>query len=131
MQLADALEWETLVFGVPAMNPSELIDKQIEELADWRGDMLARVRKIIREADPDIREDWKWSTGVWTHDGMVCSVGAFADHLKINFFQGAALADPNGIFNADRCSMKVLLLGGSLHRPSHTSAMLLYARFSG
>jgi hypothetical protein len=100
MQLADALEWETLVFGVPAMNPSELIDKQIEELADWRGDRLARVRKIIREADPDIREDWKWSTGVWTHDGMVCSVGAFADHLKINFFQGAALADPNGIFNA-------------------------------
>jgi len=82
------------------MNPSELIDKQIEELGDWRGDMFASLRKLIHEADPDITEEWKWSTGVWTHDGMVCSVGAFADHLKINFFQGAALADPEGLFNA-------------------------------
>jgi hypothetical protein len=82
------------------LNPSELIDKQIEELADWRGEMFAGLRKLIHEADPDITEEWKWSTGVWTHNGMVCSVGAFADHLKINFFQGAALADPRGLFNA-------------------------------
>jgi hypothetical protein len=82
------------------MNPSELIDKQIGDLADWRGEMFARLRKLIHEADPDINEEWKWSTGVWTHNGMVCSVGAFADHLKINFFQGAALADPDGLFNA-------------------------------
>jgi hypothetical protein len=82
------------------MNPSELIDKQIEDLADWRGDIFASLRKLIREADPDITEEWKWSTGVWTHNGMVCSVGAFADHLKINFFQGAALADPHQLFNA-------------------------------
>jgi hypothetical protein len=54
----------------------------------------------FHEADPAITEEWKWSTGVWTHDGMVCSVGAFADHLKINFFQGAALADPESLFNA-------------------------------
>ena len=81
-------------------NPSELIDRQIEELGDWRGDMFARLRKLIHEADPDITEEWKWSTGVWTHNGMVCSVGAFGDHLKINFFQGAALADPDQLFNA-------------------------------
>jgi hypothetical protein len=82
------------------VNPSELIDKQIEELPDWRGDMFARLRKLIHEADPDITEEWKWSTGVWTHNGMVCAVGAFEDHLKVNFFQGAALADPDGLFNA-------------------------------
>jgi hypothetical protein len=84
----------------PAENPSELIDKQIAELADWRGDMFADLRKLIHEADPEITEEWKWSTGVWTHNGMVCSVGAFGDHLKINFFQGAALPDPDGLFNA-------------------------------
>jgi hypothetical protein len=82
------------------VNPSELIDKQIEELPDWRGEMFAGLRKLIHAADPDITEEWKWSTGVWTDDGMVCSVGAFADHLKINFFQGAALADPQHLFNA-------------------------------
>src|ERR1700682_4133602 len=84
----------------PAENPSELVDKQIAELADWRGDMFADLRTLIHEADPDITEEWKWSTGVWTHNGMVCSVGAFGDHLKINFFQGAALADPQKLFNA-------------------------------
>ena len=82
------------------MNPSELIDNQIKELGDWRGDMFAELRRIIHEADPAITEEWKWGTGVWTHDGMVCAVGAFADHLKINFFQGAALADPESLFNA-------------------------------
>jgi hypothetical protein len=75
------------------MNPSELIDKQIQELDDWRGGMFVRLRKLIHEADPDITEEWKWSTGV-------CAVGAFADHLKVNFFQGAALADPDKLFNA-------------------------------
>jgi hypothetical protein len=79
---------------------SELIDKQVAELDDWRGEMFVKLRKLIHEADPDITEEWKWGTGVWTHKGMVCAVGAFADHLKINFFQGAALADPDGLFNA-------------------------------
>jgi hypothetical protein len=82
------------------MNASELIDRQIEELADWRGKLFASLRTLIHEADPSVTEEWKWSTGVWTHNGMVCSVGAFADHLKINFFRGAALADPDGLFNA-------------------------------
>jgi hypothetical protein len=82
------------------MNPSDLIDKQIKALADWRGTMVATIRKLIREADPKIKEDWKWGTAVWTHDGLVCAVGAFKDHVKVNFFQGAALADPHKLFNA-------------------------------
>ena len=59
------------------MNPSERIDKQITELADWRGQMIARLRKLILEADPDISEEWKWNTPVWSHQGLVCAVGAF------------------------------------------------------
>ncbi|MGH7456243.1 MAG: DUF1801 domain-containing protein [bacterium] len=82
------------------MNPSKLIDKQIKDLADWRGQTLARLRKLIHEVDPDITEEWKWGTAVWSHNGMVCAGGAFKDHLKINFFQGAALADPHKLFNA-------------------------------
>ena len=82
------------------MNPAELIDQQIQDLADWRGEMVAILRKLIHEADPGITEEWKWSTGVWTHDGMVCAVGTFADRVKINFFQGAALPDPQELFNA-------------------------------
>lgn len=82
------------------MNASELIDKQIAELADWRGQLFVRLRNLIHEADPDITEEWKWGTGVWTHNGMVCAVAAFKDHLKVNFFQGALLIDPNKLFNA-------------------------------
>ena len=82
------------------MNPSELIDKQIEDLADWRGQMMAQFRKLIHEADPDVTEEWKWDTAVWSHNGLVCAVGAFKDHLKINFFKGASLSDPQGLFNA-------------------------------
>lgn len=82
------------------MNPSELIDKQIADLADWRGELFARLRKLIRAADADIIEEWKWDTAVWTHNGMVCAVGAFKDHMKINFFKGASLEDPHGLFNA-------------------------------
>lgn len=82
------------------MNPSKLIDKQITDLADWRGQMLSRLRKLIHEADPDITEEWKWGTAVWSHKGLVVAVGAFKDHLKINFFKGATLPDPHGLFNA-------------------------------
>src|SRR5438093_13315498 len=80
--------------------PSQLIDKQIAALGDWRGKMLARLRKLILEAVPDITEEWKWNTGVWTHNGLVCSAGSFKDHVKINFFKGASLQDPKGLFNA-------------------------------
>jgi len=82
------------------MNASKLIDKQIADLADWRGKVFARLRKLINAADPDIIEVWKWDTAVWSHDGMVCAVGGFKDHVKVNFFKGAFLDDPKGLFNA-------------------------------
>ena len=80
--------------------PSQLITNQIAGLADWRGKMLARLRKLIHEADSDITEEWKWGTAVWSHKGNVVAVGAFKDHLKINFFKGASLKDAHGLFNA-------------------------------
>jgi hypothetical protein len=80
--------------------PSHLITNQIAELADWRGKTLARLRQLILAADPDITEEWKWGTAVWSHKGNVVAVGAFKDHLKINFFKGASLKDPKGLFNA-------------------------------
>jgi hypothetical protein len=82
------------------MNPSQLITNLITELADWRGDMLDRLRKLILEAAPDITEEWKWGTAVWSQKGLVCSAGIFADHVKLNFFKGASLEDPQGLFNA-------------------------------
>ncbi len=81
-------------------SPSQLISSQIAELADWRGEMLARLRELIHEAAPDIMEEWKWSTAVWSQYGLVCSAGAFKDHVKLNFFQGATLKDPKGLFNS-------------------------------
>lgn len=80
--------------------PSQLITNQIAELADWRGKMLARLRKLILEAIPGIAEEWKWGTAVWSKKGLVCSAGAFTDHVKLNFFKGASLKDPKGLFNA-------------------------------
>jgi hypothetical protein len=82
------------------MNASERIDQQIAELADWRGHMLARLRKLILEADPDITEEWKWETAVWSHRGLVCAAGTFKETVKMNFFQGAFLEDPQKLFNA-------------------------------
>jgi len=79
---------------------SQLITQRLEELGDWRGDMLKNIRKLVHEAAPDITEDWKWDTPVWTHDGLVCSVGAFKAHVKIHFFKGASLEDPKSLFNA-------------------------------
>jgi hypothetical protein len=82
------------------MNPSERIDKQIAELTDWRGQLFARLRKLILEADPDITEEWKWDTAVWSHQGLVCAVTTFKKTVKMNFFQGASLEDPQKLFNA-------------------------------
>lgn len=82
------------------LSASELITNQIAELGDWRGQMLAQLRQVILAAVPDITEEWKWGTGVWTQNGMVCSAGPFKDHVKINFFKGASLPDPAGLFNA-------------------------------
>ena len=81
-------------------NASANIDKQIADLKDWRGPMIAKLRKVILASSPDIVEDWKWDTGVWAANGNVVSVGAFKDHVKINFFKGASLKDPKKLFNA-------------------------------
>ena len=82
------------------MNPTELIDKQIADLGDWRGKTLAQLRQLIHAAAPEITEEWKWGTGVYTQKGLVCAASAFKDHAKLNFFKGAALEDPKGLFNA-------------------------------
>jgi hypothetical protein len=80
--------------------PAQLIDAKIAELKDWRGSMFAKLRKLINAAAPGIKEEWKWGTAVWTHHGLVCSVAAFKDHVKVHFFNGSAVADPKGLFNA-------------------------------
>ena len=82
------------------MNASERITSHIDSLADWRGTLLARLRQLIRASGPDLVEEWKWSTPVWSGRGNVVAVGAFQDHVKINFFKGAALDDSTGLFNA-------------------------------
>src|SRR6185503_8233430 len=83
--------------GRPA---SELIDKRIAELADWRGETLSRVRKLIKEADPDVVEEWKWrGVPVWSHDGIICTGETYKSHVKLTFMKGASLKDPTKLFN--------------------------------
>lgn len=82
------------------MKPSKRIDKLIEELTDWRGDILARIRKIIHDVDPEIIEEWKWmGTPVWSHGGIVCIANAFKDKVKLTFYEGASIADPDKLYN--------------------------------
>ena len=80
--------------------PSQRITNHIAGLAGWRGKLLARLRALILEAAPDISEEWKWDTPVWFQRGNVVAAGVFKDHVKINFFKGASLDDPHGLFNA-------------------------------
>ena len=82
------------------LTPSQHIDNQIKELTDWRGKLLARVRKLILETAPEITEEWKWGTAVWSCKGNVVAGGVFKDHVKLNFFKGASLKDPKRLFNA-------------------------------
>jgi hypothetical protein len=83
-------------------SPSQLIDERIVELGDWRGGMLARIRKLIKEADPEVSEEWKWKgVPVWSHDGMICTGETYKDHVKITFAKGASLKDPDGLFTQD------------------------------
>jgi hypothetical protein len=80
---------------------SELIDKRIAELGDWRGQTLAKVRALIHEADPEIVEEWKWrGTPVWSHGGIVCTGETYKHHVKMTFAKGASLDDPSGLFNS-------------------------------
>ena len=81
-------------------NASQRITNLIAELGDWRGKVLARLREVILDAAPDITEEWKWGSAVWTNKGLICSAGAFKDHVKLNFFKGASLKDPKRLFNA-------------------------------
>jgi hypothetical protein len=80
---------------------SELITKRIAELGDWRGETLSRMRKLIREADPDVVEEWKWmGTPVWSHDGIICTGESYKSVVKLTFFKGASLKDPAKLFNS-------------------------------
>jgi hypothetical protein len=80
---------------------SELIDKKIAELGDWRGKTLSRMRKLIKEADPEVVEEWKWmGTPVWSHDGIICTGESYKSIVKLTFAQGASLDDPAELFNA-------------------------------
>jgi hypothetical protein len=82
-------------------SPSQLIDARIKDLGDWRGEMLARIRKLIKQADPDVVEEWKWrGVPVWYHDGMICTGETYKDVVKITFAKGASLQDPSGLFNS-------------------------------
>lgn len=82
------------------MDASEQIDKQIASFPDWRGEMLTKLRKLIHDADPELVEEWKWGTAVFTKNGLVCAISAFKDHVKTNFFKGAQLPNPHKLFNA-------------------------------
>jgi len=80
---------------------SELIDNRIAELGDWRGETLSRMRKLIKEADPDVLEEWKWmGTPVWAHDGIICTGESYKSVVKLTFIKGASLPDPAGLFNS-------------------------------
>ena len=81
-------------------SPSALIDAKIAELGDWRGPMLARLRALIREADPAAIEEWKWATPVWSHDGIICTGETYKAVVKMTFAKGASLPDPAGLFNS-------------------------------
>jgi hypothetical protein len=83
-----------------AESASELIDARIEQLGDWRGEMLARLRALIKEADPGVVEEWKWSNPVWSHDGLICTGETYKSAVKMTFAKGASLADPTGLFNS-------------------------------
>ena len=83
-----------------ALTPSQHIDKAINDLPDWRGKLVARLRKLIHEASPELTEDWKWDTPVFACKGNVVAAGVFKDHVKLNFFKGASLADPKKLFNS-------------------------------
>ena len=88
--------------SAPATNesPARLIDARIEELDDWRGQTLGRLRALIKEADPDVVEEWKWAVPVWSHAGIICTGESYKKAVKLTFAKGASLDDPSGLFNS-------------------------------
>ncbi|HTL53555.1 MAG TPA: DUF1801 domain-containing protein [Planctomycetota bacterium] len=87
---------------------SQLIDARIKELGDWRGKMLSRLRALVKEADPEVVEEWKWGIPVWSHDGLICTGETYKSVVKMTFAKGASVADPAGLFNSS--------LGGNTRR---------------
>ncbi len=83
-----------------ARAPSRLIDARIEELDDWRGETLSRIRSLIRKADPEVVEEWKWQVPVWSHDGLICTGESYKTAVKLTFARGARLKDPAKLFNS-------------------------------
>jgi len=82
-------------------SPSQLVDPRIKELGDWRGKMLSRLRTLVKEADPEVVEEWKWrGVPVWSHDGLICTGETYKNVVKMTFAKGAALKDPSGLFNS-------------------------------
>ena len=79
---------------------SQMIDRRIEELGDWRGEMLSKLRGLIKQADPDVVEEWKWDVPVWSHDGLICTGEAYKKVVKMTFAKGASLEDPSRLFNS-------------------------------
>ena len=79
---------------------SDLISKRITELGDWRGETLSRMRKLIKAADPDVVEEWKWMNPIWSHDGIICTGESYKNHVKLTFAKGASLKDPARLFNS-------------------------------
>jgi hypothetical protein len=86
--------------GQEGASPSQLIDARIKELSDWRGETLARIRTLIRQADPEVLEEWKWRVPVWSHGGIICTGEAYKSAVKMTFARGASLKDPSGLFNS-------------------------------
>jgi hypothetical protein len=87
--------------GKAGESPSQLIDARIKELSDWRGETLARVRKLIKQVDPEVVEEWKWrGVPVWYHSGMICTGETYKNVVKLTFAKGASLEDPSGLFNS-------------------------------
>ena len=87
--------------GAAGASPAQLIDARVAELSDWRGEMLARIRALIKQADPDVVEDWKWrGVPVWSHAGIICTGETYKNVVKMTFAKGASLDDPSGIFNS-------------------------------
>jgi hypothetical protein len=81
-------------------SPSRLIDARIKELSDWRGETLARLRRLIQQADPEVVEEWKWGIPVWSHAGIICTGETYKSVVKTTFAKGASLPDPSGLFNS-------------------------------
>jgi hypothetical protein len=87
--------------SLKSASPSQLIDAKIEELGDWRGEMLSRLRTLVKEADPEVVEEWKWrGVPVWSHDGLICTGETYKNVVKMTFAKGAALKDPAALFNS-------------------------------